>query len=615
MFITFAFPYMNGPLHLGHLYTLLQGWIAGQRTGKPYLLPFGFHCTGMPIYASAQKLAAGDQSVKKMLTDMDIPEDEIERFKQPEYWVEYFPARAMVALKKLNLPGLNLTRGFVTTEINPDFDSFVRWQFMRLKSKGLVYFGQRPCIYSVKDGQPCAAHDRQTGEEATIQEEEPSWIRNLPAAEREVYLLKLKENLNLKLLYPSEKVISRSGDLCVVKSTEQWFIRYSDPELKAKVVHYITTQLTVHDVDVRQNLILAAENLHDWCFSREFGLGTKIPWDSRFVIDSLSDSTIYPVYYQFVDLLNGGVSPSPDFWEQVFSLEPTQDAIITEFRTRITAQDLRVSAKDLVNNHLVMMIYNAMAIDERLLPKEYRVNGYIRVNGEKMSKSLGNFVTVEQALDRYPTHALLIALLEAGDGSNDANVRLSDIPAIEKSLDFATACSKPRKTEQPAEMEAYRQMLLECWTKSEEAWGRGRNREALSYGWRKGMKAYEKYGGQDLDLDKLCMAIIRLTLKPIIGGDLILTADEVSLSMSKSKFNQDEHIPKLTEYLQRLLKQIKNHSVVTKIQIHHGILSHPGNLDRIQAFLKDLNLNVVIEPDDTIIHPKRDPYKIPAAIY
>ena len=111
------------------------------------------------------------------------------------------------------------------------------------------------------------------------------------------------------------------------------------------------------------------------------------------------------------------------------------------------------------------------------------------------------------------------------------------------------------------------------------------------------------------------MASIRLTLKPVIGGDLILTADEVSLSMSKSKFNQDEHIPKLTEYLQRLLKQIKNHSVVTKIQIHHGILSHPGNLDRIQAFLKDLNLNVVIEPDDTIIHPKRDPYKIPAAIY
>jgi hypothetical protein len=128
------------------------------------------------------------------------------------------------------------------------------------------------------------------------------------------------------------------------------------------------------------------------------------------------------------------------------------------------------------------------------------------------------------------------------------------------------------------------------------------------------VKAYEKYGGQDVYLDKLCNSIIRLTLQPIVGGDLILTADEVSLAMST--FNQDEHIPKLKEYLQRLLKQIKSSTggEIGQIQIHHGILSHPGNMDRIQEFLKDKGLNIVIEPDNTIIHPKRDPYKIPAVI-
>jgi leucyl-tRNA synthetase len=605
MFITFAFPYMNGPLHLGHLYTLLQGWIAGQRTGKPYLLPFGFHCTGMPIYASAQKLAAGDTKVKQMLLDMDIPEDEITRFHDPVYWVKYFPARAMKALKALDLPGLDLTRGFITTDLNPSFDSFVRWQFTRLKDKGLLYFGSRPCIYSVKDGQPCAAHDRQTGEDATIQEEEPEWIRQLPEKERAAYLERSHKNL-----FPSEKVISRSGDLCIVKYTEQWFIRYSDPEWKQKVVHYIKNELTIHDDEVKNNLLLAAENLHDWCFSREFGLGTKIPWDERFLIDSLSDSTIYPVYYQFVDLLEDLDGPqSVEFWEQVFS--PTskfKSKFKSKFSERIVAQDLRVSAKDLINNHLVMMIYNSIAIDERLLPREYRVNGYVRVNGEKMSKSLGNFVTVEQALERYPKNALLIALLEAGDGSSDANVRLADIQNIEKALKPQSRCNLNLKSSDSAA--EYAQVLLECWTKSEEAWSRGRNREALAYGWRKAAKAYEKYSGQDPKLDNLCCAIINNTLHPIIGCEPILTAEQITAQLSNVQ--QDEHVIKLADYLKRLKKQINDGGKPRSITIHHGILAHPGNMERILSFLNDTEITINI--DHTVIHPKRDPYKVASVI-
>ena len=56
---TFPFPYMNGRLHLGHSFSLSKVEFAcayERLKGKKVLFPFGFHCTGMPIKACADKL-------------------------------------------------------------------------------------------------------------------------------------------------------------------------------------------------------------------------------------------------------------------------------------------------------------------------------------------------------------------------------------------------------------------------------------------------------------------------------------------------------------------------------------------------------------------------------
>jgi leucyl-tRNA synthetase len=50
---------MNGRLHLGHTFCLskCEFAVGYQRLkGKLCLFPFGFHCTGMPIKACADKL-------------------------------------------------------------------------------------------------------------------------------------------------------------------------------------------------------------------------------------------------------------------------------------------------------------------------------------------------------------------------------------------------------------------------------------------------------------------------------------------------------------------------------------------------------------------------------
>ena len=46
--------------------------------------------------------------------------------------------------------------------------------------------------------------------------------------------------------------------------------------------------------------------LKEWACSRPFGLGTQLPWDQQWVIESLSDSTIYMAYYTIAHHLHGG---------------------------------------------------------------------------------------------------------------------------------------------------------------------------------------------------------------------------------------------------------------------------------------------------------------------
>jgi leucyl-tRNA synthetase len=45
--------------------------------------------------------------------------------------------------------------------------------------------------------------------------------------------------------------------------------------------------------------------LKEWACSRPFGLGTQLPWDQQWVIESLSDSTIYMAYYTIAHHLHG----------------------------------------------------------------------------------------------------------------------------------------------------------------------------------------------------------------------------------------------------------------------------------------------------------------------
>ncbi|VTJ78626.1 Hypothetical predicted protein [Marmota monax] len=217
-FATFPYPYMNGRLHLGHTFSLskCEFAVGYQRLkGKSCLFPFGLHCTGMPIKACADKLkreielygcppdfpdeeeeeeeisiktediiikdkAKGKKSkaVAKagsskyqwgIMKSLGLSDEEIEKFSEAEHWLDYFPPLAIQDLKRIGLK-VDWRRSFITTDVNPYYDSFVRWQFLTLRERNKIKFGKRYTIYSPKDGQPCMDHDRQTGEGVGPQE-------------------------------------------------------------------------------------------------------------------------------------------------------------------------------------------------------------------------------------------------------------------------------------------------------------------------------------------------------------------------------------------------------------------------------------------------------------
>ncbi len=85
--------------------------------------------------------------------------------------------------------------------------------------------------------------------------------------------------------------------------------------------------------------------------------------------------------------------------------------------------DLRCSGKDLIRNHLTMSLYNHAAIwdDQKMMPRGIFCNGYVLVNGKKMSKSEGNFLTIRDCIAKYGVDATRLTLADAGDSLDDAN--------------------------------------------------------------------------------------------------------------------------------------------------------------------------------------------------
>jgi len=237
----------------------------------------------------------------------------------------------------------------------------------------------------------------------------------------------LKEG-KINLFYElTGSVVSRSLTECIVKIvSDQWFIKYGDKKWK-KEVHGALRNLKLYPEIVREQFDYVIDWLNDWACTREYGLGTRFPFDEKWLIESLSDSTIYMAYYTIAHLIKKlKISEvNDDFFDYVFlgkgKGKKDWEKLKAEFEYWYPL-DFRNSGKDLVQNHLTFFLFNHVAIfPQKYWPKSIGVNGWVRVEGEKMSKSLGNVIPIKEMKEKYGADISRLTILNGGESLEDPN--------------------------------------------------------------------------------------------------------------------------------------------------------------------------------------------------
>ncbi len=249
-----------------------------------------------------------------------------------------------------------------------------------------------------------------------------------------------------------KKVVCRCTTTCVVKIlSDQWFLRYSDPEWK-RLAHIAVDEAKIFPEEARAYFHDKLDWLHDWACARRTGLGTPIPWSPGWIVETLSDSTVYMAFYTIIkhirlynimpEQLTNAVFDYVFYGhgdaETLCKSSGIPSNVLEEMRKEFEywyPVDLRVSAKELLPNHLSFFVFQHTALfPKNLWPRGIGVNGMLSIEGQKMSKSKGNFLTLRNTLDRYGADVTRLTLVLGAEDMDDPDWREENAKGIDARL-------------------------------------------------------------------------------------------------------------------------------------------------------------------------------------
>lgn len=270
----------------------------------------------------------------------------------------------------------------------------------------------------------------------------------VPVAREKVteHLLEIKKG-DVMYNFAEKPVVCRCGGEVIVKIIEdQWFLKYSDEEWKKLAMDCLAQEQIVPQ-EVRANFEYYIDWLDDWACSRRIGLGTKLPWDKQWLIEPLSDSTIYMAYYAIAkymkDLDPDDINDS--FFDDIYLNAANYSGDIdTELFNDIKNEfnywyplNWRLSAKDLVGNHLSFHVFHHSAIFPRdKWPKGIVVFGMGLLEGNKMSSSKGNVILLNDAIETYGADVVRLFLMASAEPWQDFDWREKEVKGIKRRLEW-----------------------------------------------------------------------------------------------------------------------------------------------------------------------------------
>ena len=223
-------------------------------------------------------------------------------------------------------------------------------------------------------------------------------------------------------------------------------MKYSDEEWTKKAKECLEGE-TVIPGEIKANFDYYLGWLQDWACSRRVGLGTRVPWDKKWLIEPLTDSTIYMSYYTIAKYLRD-MDPellNDAFFDKVFlnidsddiKVEPELvDKIQKEFNYWYPL-DWRLSAKDLVGNHLSFLMFAHTAIFPKAKwPKGTVVFGMGLLEGNKMSSSKGNVILLDDAINEYSADVVRLFLMSSAEPWQDFDWREKEVKGTQRRLQW-----------------------------------------------------------------------------------------------------------------------------------------------------------------------------------
>ncbi len=250
-----------------------------------------------------------------------------------------------------------------------------------------------------------------------------------------------------------QPVICRCKTKCIVKVLkDQWFLAYSREDWK-DAVREVLERAYVTPEEARSWFLNVISWLRDKACARRTGLGTPLPWDKKWIVETLSDSTVYMAYYIVSKFINEGkVQPehlTSEVLDYVFLGEGDPDDISKEVGLNASVLremredflywypvDVRTSAKELLPNHLTFFLFHHIALfPPELWPRGIDVNGVLMIEGAKMSKSKGNIITLRDAIDEYGPDAVRCVLILAAERMDDPDWRGENARSVKQRLE------------------------------------------------------------------------------------------------------------------------------------------------------------------------------------
>ena len=270
----------------------------------------------------------------------------------------------------------------------------------------------------------------------------------------------------------------RCGTECVVKLlSNQWFLDYSNKDWKQKA-HRCFEGMNILPNEIRSEFDKVLDWLRERACARQHGLGTKIPWDKEWLVESLADSVIYMAFYIISKYVNkkeiNGNDLTDEFFDYVFygkkdSGEIANKINITKEKLEEIRNDFlyfypvdsRHSGRDLVPNHLTFFVLNHVALfPEENWPQEIVVNGSVLMAGKKMSKSMGNIIPLRDAVRKHGADPIRLTILISAELLQDADFNVEAINGIKNKLESMYENSTKTKAEEIPELEPEDKWIL-----------------------------------------------------------------------------------------------------------------------------------------------------------